>query len=278
MAASPYGGAVTAGPQSLREVAVTVSREAADWLRTERPAGRVAVSATKSSPTDPVTSFDTAVQQRLSDRLRELRPGDGFVGEEGLDEPGRTGVVWVLDPIDGTVNFMYGLPAYAVSVAARVGATVVAGCVVEVASGEEFAAARGHGATRRGLRDTEVASLRVPAAPPLDQALIATGFSYDLDTRRRQAIAVGRLLSEVRDIRRFGAASLDLCAVAAGRVDAYVEQGLHPWDLAAGGLVAEEAGAVVVGADGEPPGRRLVLATVPGLLQPLNELVSRCGF
>ncbi len=271
---------MTTDPQALRTVAVTVAREAADWLRTHRPVGRVPVSGTKSSPTDPVTTFDTRVQQLLSDRLRALRPGDGFVGEEGLDEPGESGVVWVLDPIDGTVNFMYGLPAYAVSVAARIGSTVVAGCVVDVVSGEEFDAARGHGATSRRPDSPHPVQLRVPAhqTPTLDQALVATGFSYDLDTRLKQVAAVGRLLAEVRDIRRFGAASLDLCAVAAGRVDAYVEEGLHSWDLAAGGLVAEEAGALVVGAAGEPPGRRLVVATVPGLLTPLQDVVERAGF
>ncbi|MBA2508802.1 MAG: inositol monophosphatase [Nocardioidaceae bacterium] len=269
---------MTVEPESLRAVAVSVAREAADWLRSARPAGRIPVSATKSSPTDPVTAFDTAVQQLLRDRLHELRPEDGFVGEEGGDEPGGSGVVWVVDPIDGTVNFMYGLPAYAVSVAARVGTTVLAGCVINVVSAEEFSAARGLGATRRESAATEPTRLQVPTAPPLDQALVATGFSYDLDTRLRQAAAVGRLLSHVRDVRRFGAASLDLCAVAAGRVDAYVEQGLQPWDLAAGGLVAEEAGAVVLGVDGGAADQRLVLASVPGLAQPLAALVGRCGF
>ncbi|MBA2738329.1 MAG: inositol monophosphatase [Nocardioidaceae bacterium] len=269
---------MSADPLALRDVAVTVAREAAGWLRAHRPAGRVPVSATKSSPTDPVTAFDTAVQRLLSDRLRVLRPGDGFIGEEGLDEPGESGVVWVLDPIDGTVNFMYGLPAHAVSVAAQEGATVLAGCVVDVVSGEEFAAALGHGATSRRPNAVEPVRLQVPPAPHLGQALVATGFSYDLDTRMRQASAVGALLAEVRDIRRFGAASLDLCAVACGRVDAYVEEGLQPWDLAAGRLVAEEAGAVVTGAAGQPPGERLVLVTLPALLTPLLELVERCGF
>lgn len=267
-----------ADPTTLQAVAVTVAREAATWLRAERPPGRVPVAATKSSPTDAVTAFDTAVQELLSVRLRQLRPGDGFLGEEGLDEPGSSGVVWVLDPIDGTVNFMYGVPAYAVSVAAQSDGVSVAGCVVDVVSGEEFTAARGYGATRRDGPAAEPVRLRVPAGPPLDQALVATGFSYDLDTRRRQASALAGLLAEVRDIRRFGAASLDLCAVAAGRVDAYVEQGLQPWDLAAGGLVAEEAGAVVVGPAGQAPSQRLVLATMPDLLAPFRDLVERCGF
>ena len=173
----------------------------------------MAVAATKTSPTDAVTEYDTAVQRLIQQRLSERRPEDGLLGEEALDEPGRSGVVWVVDPIDGTVNFVYGLPAYAVSVAAEV-----------------------------------------------------------------DAAAVACLLPEVRDVRRVGAGSLDLCAVAAGRVDAYVEEGLQPWDLAAGRLVAEEAGAVVVGLGDRPPGPRLVLATLPGLLDPLRELVGRCGF
>jgi len=276
-------------PAGLRTVAVTVAREAASWLRRERPDGRVRVSGTKSSPTDPVTAFDTAVQELLRVQLHALRPDDAFLGEEGVQQADEkheatSGVCWVVDPIDGTVNFMYGLPAYAVSVAAQVDGASVAACVVDVASGEEFAAARGLGATLRGgrtARHDDAAGpvrLRVPDAPPLDQALVATGFSYDLDTRRRQAAAVAGLLAEVRDVRRFGSASLDLCAVAAGRVDAFVEQGLEPWDLAAGGLVAEEAGAVVVGPGGQAPGVRLVLATTPGLLAPLRDLVERCGF
>ncbi len=276
-----------ADPELLRGIAVDVAREAADWLRRERPAGRVVAAGTKSSPTDVVTAFDTAVQRRIRDRLLGRRPGDTFSGEESLGDEGAatdragSGVRWVVDPIDGTVNFMYGLKAYAVSVAAEVDGEVRAGCVVDVESGEEYAAARGHGATRRSVDDQPV-RLRLPEPPPLSQALIATGFSYDLDIRRRQAAAVACLLAEVRDVRRLGAASLDLCAVAAGRVDGYVEQGLQPWDLAAGGLVAEEAGAVLVGAGAgttaEPPGVRLVLATSPTLLPALRDLVGRCGF
>ncbi len=276
-----------ADPELLRDVAVDVAREAADWLRRERPTGRVVAAGTKSSPTDAVTAFDTAVQRRIQAHLLDRRPGDAFRGEESLGdqtpaaEAAPSGVRWVVDPIDGTVNFMYGLKGYAVSVAAEADGQVRAGCVVDVESGEEYAAARGHGATRRGV-DGRPVPLRLPEPPPLSEALIATGFSYDLDIRRRQAAAVACLLAEVRDVRRLGAASLDLCAVAAGRVDGYVEQGLQPWDLAAGGLVAEEAGAVLVGAGAgataEPPGERLVLATSPGLLPALRDLVVRCAF
>ena len=268
----------TAFAEHLRDVAVTAAREAAQWLREARPVGRVMVEATKSSPTDPVTAFDTAVQDKLQRRLTAMRPDDGYLGEEGLEQPGSSGVVWVLDPIDGTVNFMYGVPAFAVSVAAQVDGVSLAGCVVEVTSGEEFAAARAAGATLRPSADRPAMPLQLPPAPALNLALVATGFNYDLDTRRRQAASVGILLSEVRDIRRFGAASLDLCAVAAGRVDAYVERGLNRWDVAAGGLVAQEAGAVLAGIDAEPLGQRLVLATSPGLLEPLQDLVERSAF
>jgi myo-inositol-1(or 4)-monophosphatase len=223
-------------PGELLTLARAVALEAADLVAARRREG-VEVAATKSSDVDVVTAADRASEELIRDRLLTARPGDGFVGEEGDATRTGSGVTWVVDPIDGTVNFLYDLPQYAVSIAARVGEEVVAGVVVDVAKGEVYTAARGQGAHLDGR------PLRVRDRAPMAERLVATGFSYHRETRRRQAAAVTELIGEVRDIRRMGAAALDLCAVAAGRYDAYVEEGLNDWDLAAGGLVAEEAGA-----------------------------------
>jgi len=262
----------------LLEVAVSAARSAAALVRDGRPPGRVEVSATKSSPTDPVTELDAAAESLLRSDIGAARSDDGFLGEEGGADSGRSGVRWVLDPIDGTVNFVYGIPAYAVSVAAEVDGVAVAGVVLDVVSGEEYTAVLGGGAFLRRGPHAVRRPLAVPPAPPLSRALVATGFGYDADRRAHQAAAVARLLPQVRDIRRIGAASLDLCAVAAGRVDAYVEQGLQPWDLAAGTLIAREAGAVVAGLDEDEPSERLVVASAPALLDSFHALVRRCGF
>lgn len=203
--------------------------------------------------------MDRAAEQLVVDALHRLRPGDGVLGEEGGESVGSTGVRWVLDPIDGTVNYLYDLPAYAVSLAAEVDGSVAVGAVYNPVTKELWTAVRGEGAR---LGDRLLAGSTVTS---LDQALVATGFGYDADRRRAQAAVVGALLPEIRDIRRFGAASLDLCSVAAGRVDAYFERGLAPWDLAAGGLIAAEAGLLVTGLRGLPAGADLVLAA-PRLL------------
>lgn len=263
----------------LLTLAHDVGLEAAALVRRERPEGRVAVAATKSSPIDVVTEVDRASEDLIRDRILAARPDDGFVGEEGADVAGTSGVDWVVDPIDGTVNFVYGIPAYAVSVAARVtdatGERVVAGFVVNIASGERWGAVLDGGAWRWD-GDRRV-PLRAPEPPPLSQALVGTGFNYVREVREHQAAAAARLLPHVRDIRRIGSAALDLCALAEGRLDAYVEQGLHPWDLAAGGLVAREAGVLVEGLDG-PPDLRLVMAAHPALAGEYFDLVRTCGF
>ncbi|WP_040320629.1 inositol monophosphatase family protein [Aeromicrobium marinum] len=260
---------------ALLELAVSTGREAADFIRHRRPAGRVDVAATKSSATDVVTEIDRATEELIRERILGSRPHDGFVGEEGQDVAGSSGVDWVVDPIDGTVNFVYGIAAYAVSIAARRDGRVVAGYVVNVASGEQWAAEVGQGAW--WLDGDERRPVVAPDPPTLDRALVATGFSYDPRTRARQGAAVASLLPQVRDIRRAGAAALDLCAVADGRVDAYVEQGLHAWDLAAGGLVASEAGLTVTGLDG-PADQRLVVAAHPELIGEFLAAVRACGF
>jgi myo-inositol-1(or 4)-monophosphatase len=177
-------------------------------------------------------------------------------------------VRWVLDPIDGTVNYLYGLPQYAVSLAAAVDGVVVAGVVHNPATGDEWTATRGGGAFRAGRR------LHGSDTGRLSQALVGTGFGYDPARRRHQAAVLARLLPEVRDIRRFGAAALDLCLTAEGALDAYFEKGLNPWDHAAGGLVAEEAGLVVAGLDGAPPGLDLVNAAPPALFPALHDRLS----
>jgi myo-inositol-1(or 4)-monophosphatase len=234
-------------------------------LLSERPA-RLATE-TKSSPTDIVTQMDLAAESLIADIIRSARPDDGILGEEGADRVGSSGVRWVVDPLDGTVNYLYGLPGWAVSVAAEVAGAVVAAAVSVPTWGETFTATAGGGAWSDGRR------LRVSAVGELETALVATGFGYDAAERAAQAAAVARLLPRVRDIRRYGAAAADLCLLAAGRVDAYFERGLQPWDHAAGALIAAEAGAVVE--FGAPVGERvLVLAAPPRILARFRDLLA----
>jgi myo-inositol-1(or 4)-monophosphatase len=254
----------------LLDLARAVALEAAELVRRRREAG-VEVAATKSSPVDVVTEADRAAEQLIFARLTEARPDDGFLGEEGASSSSVSGVTWVVDPIDGTVNFLYDLPQYAVSIAASRDDEVVAGVVVNVASGEVFTATRGGGARLDGR------PLSVRDVVPLDQRLVATGFNYVRDVRTRQAAAVARMLGSVRDVRRLGSAALDLCALGAGRLDGYVEEGLNPWDLAAGGLVAAEAGARVESLPGVG-GTTCVVAAPRGGYEEFLDLVRTCGF
>ncbi len=223
-------------PVELRELALDVARAGADLVRSYRAAG-VEVADTKSSSVDVVTEADRATEELIRSRLLAARPDDAVMGEEGEDHAGTSGVRWIVDPIDGTVNFLYGLPEYAVSVAAEVDGRIVAGAVLNVATGVEYAAAYGRGATRDGE------PLRVRATPPVAQRLVLTGFGYRADVREGQARRVAELLPRVRDVRRMGSCALDLCHVAEGSADGYVEEGPNPWDWAAGSLVATEAGA-----------------------------------
>ena len=254
----------------LLELALRVAREAGELVRTRREVG-VRVAATKSSATDMVTDADRASEALILDRILSARPDDAVLGEEGADTPGSSGVRWVVDPIDGTVNYFLGLPQYAVSIGVEVDGVVQVGVVVNAATGSEYAAVRGRGATLDGRR------IEVRPSRPLDRSVVSTGFNYELAVRERQAAAVARLLVEVADIRRFGSCALDLCALANGQSDGYVEEGCNPWDYAAGGLIAEEAGAVVevlVGASG----RRLVVAAPEPSYQGFLGLVGSCGF
>jgi myo-inositol-1(or 4)-monophosphatase len=263
-----------AEPSELRAVAVRVATEAAELVRTRRTTG-VGDIGTKSSETDVVTETDRAAERLVRDRLAELRPGEPVLGEEegDGDDSAVDGLCWVVDPIDGTVNFLYGFPWYAVSVGAQVDGVSVAGAVVEPPSGRVWSAARGLGAELDGR------PLSASAATRVELSLVTTGFGYQAARRQRQAAAVAELLSRVRDIRRPGAASLDLCSVAAGWLDGYVEQGLHRWDWAAGALIAEEAGAVVrLPGDDPGIGRRTLLAAAPGVVEQLRAALVECGF
>jgi myo-inositol-1(or 4)-monophosphatase len=232
----------------LLALAQETARAAADLVR-ERAARTVEVAATKSTATDVVTEADRASEDLIRRMIAAKRPDDAFLGEEGDDVVGTSGVRWIVDPIDGTVNFLYGLPAYAVSIAAEVDGAVVAGAVLNVGTGELFTATAGGGAFLHTPGDGTV-RLTGSAPTSLAQTLVATGFGYQVEQRRAQGAVVAELLPRVRDIRRFGSAALDLCAVGAGRVDAYYELNLNPWDHAAGALVAAEAGAVVTGLGG----------------------------
>ena len=219
----------------LRDLAERIAHEGARLAR-EMRLGGIDVADTKTSAVDVVTEADRAVEELIRTRLTEERPDDAVLGEEGDDRPGTSGVRWVVDPIDGTVNYLYGLPDCAVSVAAEVDGEVVAGVVVAIPSALTYAAALGHGATRDGQ------PIAVRPSPPLAERLVLTGFGYQKVVRVHQAACVGALLPEVRDIRRMGSCALDLCHVAEGSGDAYVEAGPQPWDYSAGGLVLTEAG------------------------------------
>ncbi|MFC0508691.1 inositol monophosphatase family protein [Micromonospora costi] len=257
-------------PRELLTIAVEVARDAAATAYRMRAEG-VSVAATKSTVTDVVTAADRAVERQVLDALAALRPDDAVLGEEygeGEVRDAPSGVRWIVDPIDGTVNYLYGLPHSAVSLAAEVDGVVVAGVVRNVSTGEEWTATAGGGAWHDGER------LSGSTETDLGQALVATGFGYDPKRRAHQARVVAELIPHVRDIRRLGAAALDLCLAAQGRVDAYFEKGLAAWDQAAGGLVASEAGLRVAGLGGLPAGPDLVIAAPPALFTPLHDRLA----
>jgi myo-inositol-1(or 4)-monophosphatase len=230
----------------------------------------------KSTPTDAVTVMDRRAETVILDGLAAARPHDRIVAEESGDNDRDAEVTWYVDPLDGTVNYLYGIPQYAVSIAAAVGGEVVAGVVLDVARDETYAAVRGCGATNGGAtRGREPLRCTSQGEPAL--ALVGTGFAYAATTRAAQARVLADLLPQVRDIRRLGSAALDLCAVAAGRLDAYYEAGMHPWDWAAGTLIAREAGARVEGLRGRPQGEGVMLAANPALFERLHDLLVAAG-
>ena len=234
-------------PAHLLHVAVGAARAAGALLLSRREGERDSVQ-TKTSSTDMVTEMDRASEELVVGTILAARPGDAFLAEEGTEAEdaagaagaaGEAAVRWVIDPLDGTTNYLYGFPSWGVSIAAEVEGEVTVGVVHDPLHDETFTAVRGEGARCNGKL------LEVGGPPELSTALVATGFSYDAEARSRQAGVLARILPAVRDVRRTGAASLDLCWVALGRVDLYYEWGLQPWDWAAGSLVAAEAGAVV---------------------------------
>jgi myo-inositol-1(or 4)-monophosphatase len=222
----------------------------------------------KSSATDLVSDADREAERAIRELLSRERPADGLVAEEGSHAEADSGRRWIVDPLDGTINFLYELPAWAVSVALEDASGLAAGVVHSPVLGETFRAERGGGAwlAETGRR------LRVRDCDRLERAMVATGFSYEAARRAKQAEVVARLLPLARDIRRAGAAALDLAWTAAGRLDAFYENGLNPWDWAAGHLLVEEAGGVMGWRDGEPP--VLMAAATPALLDELRPLAG----
>ncbi len=255
----------SARPEALLELALAVAREAGA-LSLDRQQGALSVS-TKSTPTDVVTEADTAAEALLVRRIGSARPADGVLGEEGAGSVGSSGLRWVLDPIDGTVNYLYGMADWSVSVAVEDALGSLVGVVDVPAKGETFWAVRGGGAFRDGE------AIRPSTCTDLSLTMLATGFGYDARRRAEQARWVSEVLPLIRDIRRFGSAAIDLCSVACGRVDAFAEQGLSAWDGAAGGLIASEAGAVVGGLSGAPAGPTLYVAAAPGVWDDLHDLL-----
>jgi myo-inositol-1(or 4)-monophosphatase len=283
----------SAAPEAARllALAVAVAREAGELLASR--AGRVEVAATKSSLTDVVTEMDRRAEALIRERILRARPADAILGEE----EGQTGdtdgapVRWVVDPLDGTVNYLYGLHDWAVSIAAEVGGVedgevggveggevgrrIVAGAVYVPLRGELFTATKGGGAWLESQSaENNPTRLHCRSGVPLNQALVGTGFGYLVARREIQGQIVAALLPRLRDIRRGGVASVDLCAVAAGRLDGYYERGLNYWDWAAGALIAAESGAVVGGLDGRPVSGSMTVAAGPGLFTPLAAAIA----
>ena len=254
----------------LLHLAIDLAREAGALLLEGLHRARTEVD-TKSSRTDMVTEMDLASEASIVAGLRRARPHDAILGEEGAASEGTTGVRWVIDPLDGTTNYLYGFPSFAVSIAAERDGDTVVGVVHDPLHVETFTAVAGRGARRNGQ------PLRVGGATDLGTSLVGTGFAYQAGRRALQAAVLTTVLPAVRDVRRAGAAALDLCWVACGRLDAFYEQGLAPWDRAAGALVAAEAGAWVrvpgVTADALP--EDLTAACDPGLTEQFVALLTR---
>jgi myo-inositol-1(or 4)-monophosphatase len=268
-------------PSELLDLATRVAEQAAHLLIEGARSVRTTVE-TKSTATDMVTEIDRASEDLIVRALLEARPDDGILAEESGTHPGTSGVRWIVDPLDGTTNYLYGYPSWSVSIAAEtvsdpdpdggVASSVLAGVVIDVAHGEMFTATAGGGAHRDGER------IGCSTQADLARALIATGFAYSATQRQAQAEALVGVLPNVRDIRRGGSAAVDLCTVACGRVDAYFERGLNWWDLAAGTLIAREAGAVLSSLNPRTDARTgSVMAATPSIAEPLRALLHTSG-
>ncbi|HEX9066039.1 MAG TPA: inositol monophosphatase family protein [Streptosporangiaceae bacterium] len=290
---------MTAGPgpgtwsrAGLLALAGQVAMAAGEMLASQH--GRPAVVGTKSSPTDVVTELDQAAERLIRDRIVVARPDDAILGEEGGQTGGDAPVRWIVDPLDGTVNYLYGLPDWAVSIAAEADGQVLAGAVCVPRRDALYGAALGSGAWQASLADAPAVlaailaggaddvpvsagarPLACTAGVTLERALVATGFGYQRARRVIQGQVVSAVLPLVRDIRRGGACAVDLCSLAAGNIDAYYERGVQYWDIAAGSLIAREAGAEVAGLAGRPPGPELTIAAGPGLFGELEGLLGR---
>ena len=258
--------AVVHDADALLDLAVAAAVDAGAFLLDGLSSVRTSVE-TKSSATDMVTEMDRAAERRIVEAIRAARPDDGFLGEEGASEAGDSGVRWIVDPLDGTTNYLYGFPAFGVSIAVEVDGVVTVGVVHDPVHGEVFAAVLGAGAT---CNDSP---LHVGDPPALATSLIGTGFAYVPERRQWQAEVLARVLPQVRDIRRAGSAAIDLCWVAASRLDGFYERGLMYWDYAAGALIASEAGARVSDLDGGPPSSEIVVAAPPSIAERLRDVV-----
>ncbi len=259
-------------PEVLCDLARAVALEAAELLLSS--AGQTAVVQTKSSPTDVVTEMDRAAEELIRARLLTARPDDAILGEEGGETGAGAEVRWIVDPLDGTVNYLYGLPDWAVSIAAEVDGVVTAGAVCAPLRRSLYSATLGGGAWLQSGWLAGPQRLACNTGVALSGALVATGFGYSASERASQGKLVAAVLPRVRDIRRAGSAALDLCSVAAGLADCYYEQGVRYWDIAAGSLIAAEAGAVVGGLAGAEPSRAMTIAAAPELFAELRELLA----
>lgn len=264
---------ITSQPRDLVALAVTAAAIGGGVLL-DGQRGALQVGS-KSSPTDVVTQMDTASERAIVSHVLAARPSDAILGEEAGLRPGTSGIRWVIDPLDGTVNYLYGLPLWAVSVAAETETGVVAGAVAVPALGTTYAAVLGGGAW--SVKGSARRRLAVRECSDVAAALVATGFGYKPQRRAAQGAALARVLSSIRDVRRCGAAALDLCWLADGHFDAYFERGLQPWDAAAGTLIAREAGAIVTGAADDEPDEEFLLGAVPGIHSALLGLLTKAG-
>lgn len=259
--------ATVADLEELLAAALETADSAAAFLREQARRDDLTIH-TKDTPTDMVTDVDSACERLIVERLAALRPHDGIHAEEGTNIVGTSGVDWIIDPIDGTTDFIYDHPGYSVSIGAAVDGVDSIGVVADPFHHDVFSARLGGGAHRNGK------PIMASAVDDLSLALVATGFSYSAAERRRQALVVAEVIPHIRDIRRMGGAALDLCFAAMGRIDAYYERGLQRWDLIAGTVIAAEAGCQVGDLDGGPPSTDYCIAAPPSLFGPLTELIA----
>lgn len=251
--------------KELLDLAISMGREAGELL-SKRPDGFEL--STKSNAIDFATQMDKASEALIVSRILAARPNDGVIGEEGSNIESKSGITWVIDPLDGTVNYVYNLPGWNVCIAAKDSDGVQVGVVSAPTINSFWHATKGGGAFHNGK------PIKCNDSVNLDRALVATGFAYDYAEREGQLETLAKLLPQVRDIRRLGAAGVDLSFVAMGVLDAFYEIGLNEWDLAAGGLIATEAGAILSGRNGEPAGKAMVIVAGPTLHAQLSREIG----